>query len=100
MKNTIKNLLLITLYLLLGVANAQDSKSLFQTANTYYQNKQYEEAEKMYLLVLKKDKKNATAYYNLGNTYYHLKQYSNAILNYEKAKKYSRTVNIYNTILT
>lgn len=66
---------------------AQDSKSIFQTANTYYKNKQYDEAEKMYSLLIKKDKKNANAYYNLGNTYYHLKQYSNAVLNYEKAKK-------------
>ena len=87
MKTKYKYLLLITFCLVLVIANAQDSKSLFQTANTYYQNKQYEEAEKMYLLVLKKDKKNATAYYNLGNTYYHLKQYSNAVLNYERAKK-------------
>ncbi len=66
---------------------AQDSKSIFQTANTYYQNKQYQEAEKMYSLLIKKDKNNANAYYNLGNTYYHLKQFPNAIYNYEKARK-------------
>lgn len=71
----------------LGRLSAQDSKSLFQTANSYYQNKQFDEAEKMYNLLLLKDKNNANAYYNLGNTYYHLKQYPNAILNYEKAKK-------------
>ena len=56
MKNKIKYLLLITFYLLLGAASAQDSKSLFQTANTYYKNKQYDEAEKMYLLLLKKER--------------------------------------------
>lgn len=48
---------------------------------------QYDEAEKMYLLLLKKDKLNANAFYNLGNTYFHLKQYANAVLYYEKAKK-------------
>ena len=46
---------LFTFYLLLGTAGAQDSKSLFQTANSYYQNKQFEEAEKIYLLLIKKN---------------------------------------------
>lgn len=88
MKSLIYYISLVSCFLFLVPCSfSQDSKSIFQTANTYYQNKQYEEAEKMYLLLLKKDKKNATAYYNLGNTYYHLKQYSSAILNYEKAKK-------------
>ena len=68
-------------------AGAQDSKSLFQTANAYYKNKQYEEAEKIYALLIKKDKKNANAFYNLGNTYFHLQQYAEAVLYYEKAKK-------------
>lgn len=66
---------------------AQDAKSLFHTANAYYQHKQYEEAEKIYLLIIKKDKKNANAYYNLGNACFHLKQYPDAVLYYEKAKK-------------
>ena len=88
MNKAIKYIVLFGYWLLaLGYTKAQDSKSLFQTANSYYQNKQYEEAEKMYTLLLKKDKNNANAYYNLGNTYYHLKNYTNAILNYEKAKK-------------
>lgn len=87
LERTLRGVFLLIFYCLLFNSFSQDSKSIFQTANAYYQNKQYAEAEKMYLLLLKKDKKNATAYYNLGNTYYHLKQYSNAILNYEKAKK-------------
>ena len=88
MKDKLYILLLLTVNLLLiTFGKAQDSKSIFQTANTYYQNKQYDEAAKMYLLLIKKDKKNANAYYNLGNTYFHLKQYTNAVLYYEKAKK-------------
>lgn len=87
MYTKIKYLILFGFCLLALGLNAQDSKSLFQTANAYYQNKQYDEAEKMYTLLVKKDKHNANAYYNLGNTYYHLQQYSNAILYYEKAKK-------------
>ena len=88
MKYRLHILFLTTYYLLLVTfAHAQDSKSLFQSANEYYKTKQYEEAEKMYLLLLKKDKLNANAFYNLGNTYFHLKQYANAVLYYEKAKK-------------
>lgn len=88
MSNKLKWIILLGSWLLaLGSTKAQDSKSLFQTANTYYQNKQYEEAEKLYLLLIKKDKKNANAFYNLGNTYYHLKKYASAVLYYEKAKK-------------
>lgn len=66
---------------------AADAKSLFTSANKYYQNKQYEEAEKMYLLILQQDMKNGHVLYNLGNTYYHLKKYPEAVLYYERAKK-------------
>lgn len=66
---------------------AQDAQSQFKTANTYYQNKQYQEAEKIYLLLLQKEKNNINAYYNLGNTYFHLKQYAQAVYYYEKALK-------------
>lgn len=67
---------------------AADAKSLFSSANKYYQNKQYEEAEKMYLLILQQDKKNVHVLYNLGNTYYHLKRYPEAVLYYERARKW------------
>lgn len=88
MSNKTKYILLLGFWLLaLCSLQAQDVKSLFQTANAYYQNKEYEEAEKIYSLLIKQDKHNANAYYNLGNTYFHLQQYPNAILNYEKAKK-------------
>ena len=46
MKDKLYILLLLTVNLLLiTFGKALDSKSIFQTANTYYQNKQYEEAE-------------------------------------------------------
>ncbi len=87
MKTNIRILLLLLLSISLAAAYAQDTKAMFQTANSYYQNKQYDEAKKLYLLILKKDKNNANVYYNLGNTYFHLQQYSNAVLFYERAKK-------------
>jgi hypothetical protein len=68
-------------------ASAQDVRSNFKAANKYYLSKQYEEAEKLYLLVIRKDRKNVNALYNLGNTCFHLKKYPEALLYYEKAKK-------------
>ncbi len=76
------------LFMLPNLLKATDAESLFRSANKYYTNKQYEEAERMYLLVLQQDKKNVQALYNLGNTYYHLKRYTDAVLYYERAKKW------------
>lgn len=87
MKEYLKHILFFGLWLLIPYSFSQDTKAIFQTANTYYKNKQYEEAEKMYALLLQKEHNNINAYYNLGNTYFHLKQYPEAILNYEKALK-------------
>lgn len=86
-RNISKYMFVMLCCLLSGSVHAQDNKTLFQTANSYYQNKQYEEAEKMYLLVVQKDSRNANAYYNLGNTYFHQKNYAYAVWNYEKALK-------------
>lgn len=86
-----KTLTLIIFCLFLGAANAQDTKSIFQTANSLYKNKQYELAETRYLEVVKQDKNNLQALYNLGNTYFHLNQNAKAILYYEKAKKLAPT---------
>ncbi len=79
--------LLFLILLLHGFLPAQPAQTLFESANAYYGQKQYEEAAKMYLLVLKKDKDNLHARYNLGNCYYHLKDFPAAILHYEKARK-------------
>lgn len=68
-------------------AFAQNAKSYFEDGNHYYKSKQYEEAVKMYELVLKNDKHNVNALYNLGNAYYHLQRFPDAILYYEKARK-------------
>lgn len=68
-------------------SHAQHAASLFQSANTYYQNKQYDEAALLYHQVLKKDRNNVNAHFNLGNTYFHLKRYPEAVLHYEKARK-------------
>lgn len=68
---------------------SESTASLFQTANKYYQNKQYEQAEHFYLQVLQKDKYNINANYNLGNTYFHLQDYPKAILYYERARKWA-----------
>jgi tetratricopeptide (TPR) repeat protein len=66
---------------------AENPRSAFQAANSYYKNKQYEEAAHLYLNVLQKDRNNISAAYNLGNTYFHLQKYPEAVLYYEKALK-------------
>lgn len=78
-------LLLLTIFS--GSTFAENNQSVFKTANTYYSNKQFDEAEHFYLQVLQKDRNNVNACYNLGNTYFHLKKYPEAILYYEKAAK-------------
>ena len=72
-----------------SLLKAAGSEEIFSSANKYYLNKQYAEAEKLYLLILKKDAENVNALYNLGNTYYHLQKYPEAILYYERAKKWN-----------
>ncbi len=75
--------------MLTGKSFAQDAETFYKTGNTYYTNRQFEEAEKNYLLSVQKEEKNVNALYNLGNTYYHLKKYPLAVLYYEKALKYA-----------
>ncbi|HRB66882.1 MAG TPA: tetratricopeptide repeat protein, partial [Chitinophagales bacterium] len=87
MKKNKTYILFFIFFILIENIYTQNLKDLFQTANVYYKNKQYEEAEKLYLLILNKDKNNVNVYYNLGNTYFHLKQFPQSILYYEKAKK-------------
>ncbi len=81
-------LLLLLMLFVTTAAFAESTATLFQSANKYYKNKQYEQAEHFYLQVLAKDKYNINANYNLGNTYHHLHDYPKAVLYYERAKKW------------
>ena len=88
MIKTIKYYLLLgSSFLVFGSVKAQSEKELFQTANSYYKNKQYDRAEHFYLQGIMHNKNNVNACFNLGNTYFHLKKYPEAILYYEKGGK-------------
>lgn len=62
--------------------------SVFNSANVFYANNNFEKAIDNYKLLLGKGYKSAELYFNLGNAYYKLANYPRAILNYERALLY------------
>ncbi len=71
--------------LLSGVVNAATEDALWNKANTFYTQKQYDSAAVYYDLLLKKYPDHAVLQYNMGNTCYRLNKVGEAILHYEKA---------------
>lgn len=63
---------------------AQTSDADFATANTMYENRNYEQAIQQYENILKNNGASSVLYYNLANAYYKNGQMGNAILNYER----------------
>jgi len=61
------------------------SQSLFDKANEFYQQENYQEAAQLYEELLASEKHSADVYFNLGNAYYKLNQIAPAIFNYERA---------------
>jgi len=81
----IRSLLLVCL-LISGNRPAQaDENELWQRANTFYQQQQYDSAQNIYLRLLAQGVGNFSLYYNLGNTAYRLQQTDSAILFFEKS---------------
>lgn len=78
---------------LLGVASTQinmdhgDIDSLFNIANSLYQQGMYEPALEQYNAVIIGGKESADLYYNMGNAAYRSNSIGHAILYYEKALK-------------
>jgi hypothetical protein len=58
---------------------------LWQKANAYYQQKQYDSAAACYEQIAAAQPNNEDVYYNLGNAYYRLNKVPQAILNYNRA---------------
>ncbi|MEM6264379.1 MAG: tetratricopeptide repeat protein [Bacteroidota bacterium] len=77
------HLLMFTFALL--AARGSDGISVFEQANTAYQNQQFEEAIKLYEQVLSSGQESAEVYFNLANAHYRLKNTGESILNYERA---------------
>ena len=62
-----------------------EANELWQQANNFYQQQQYDSAQKIYLQLLATEGGNFQLYYNLGNSAYRLQQTDSAILFYEKS---------------
>lgn len=66
---------------------SDDIESLFNKANEFYKNSEYEKAIELYKEILNKGYESAEIYYNIGNAYYRLGKIPHPILYYERAKK-------------
>jgi len=60
---------------------------LFNKANQFYEEGQYEEAIVEYERIIDSGLKNGYVYYNLGNAYFNNKQLGPAILSFERARR-------------
>jgi tetratricopeptide (TPR) repeat protein len=61
----------------------------YNLANSYYKNKQFQEAEQLYMSIAQQADPplNEKAFYNLGNTFYRAGKLQEAIASYEQALK-------------
>jgi len=80
-----KQFITLLLLVLSFGGNAQDNKTLFNTATKAYNDGNYEAATENYLKIIANGSHSAALYYNLGNTYYKLNQIAPSIYYYEKA---------------
>ncbi len=68
-------------------AQKDSLNTIFETANNYYIDENFEQAIKNYEIILEKKYESAELYYNMGNTYFKQNKIADAILYYEKAHK-------------
>jgi len=69
------------------LAYADSYSGLFEQANQYYQNGDYEKAIGVYEQILKDGYESGELYYNLANACYKTGRVAESILNYERAKR-------------
>lgn len=81
----VKRYLYILAFLSFSFVNAQDEMSLFEQANTNYNDGDYQQAIELYERILQSDLHSADVYFNLGNAYYKTNQVGPSIYYYEKA---------------
>ncbi len=72
-----------------SAATAADPVSLFREANVAYRASDYAKAASLYENLISQGKKAAVIYYNLANAYFKQGQIGEAILQYERAKKFA-----------
>ncbi len=88
-----KILILCSLYILVnltgGFAISGTPETLFLEANSFYENNDYHESEKVYKKILDYGIENELVYYNLGNACFKQNRIGEAILYYERALELS-----------
>jgi len=79
------------LFLLLTSCNLFANSDKFEQANKFFENKEYNEAIKLYESILSNGIESASIYYNLGNSYFKKGDLGQAVLNYQRAKRLNPT---------
>lgn len=80
------NIIYILFYLSLSF---QSNEQIFESANNYYSNGDYNSAVKLYLQIVDSGYENPSLYYNLGNSHYKLNNIAESNYYFEMAKKLS-----------
>ena len=80
------NIIYILLYLSLSF---QSNEQIFESANNYYSNGDYNSAINLYLQIVDSGYESPSLYYNLGNSHYKLNNIAESNYYFEMAKKLS-----------
>ena len=86
-----KAILVLTIMICMSYASGmyakEDAQSIFNEANKFFLEKEYEKARTSYEKLIKMDYKDPSVYFNLSNTYISLGIPGKAVLNLRRAKK-------------
>jgi len=82
-------ILLLIFFACVNLSFAQSPEEIYRKGNLSYENEDYKKAISLYEELLNKDKVSAEVFYNLGNSYFKLKNIGRAILNYERALRFT-----------
>ena len=87
----LKQIILIVLFSILAAGNAFANQldELMQKGGDYYRNGEYDQAIETYEKIMSDGYEGTALYYNLANSYYRIGKLGYAILNYERALKFS-----------
>ena len=80
--------IVVILFVITQIVTAANLHNVFDQANQYYQQGEYELAVETYQKIIVEGFESGPLYFNLGNAYYKLGQLGPARLNYERASKY------------
>ena len=84
----IKRFLILVITLAGLQLHAQTNQQMFNRANQFYQDANYDQAVSLYKSILERGFESGELYFNLGNCYYKLDQTGPARLYYEKAARF------------